>query len=57
MFLDGEATRAFVRERLAGYKVPRLVKFVDALPREDTGKILKRKLRASYRPRARETRR
>lgn len=57
MFLDGEATRAFVRKRLAGYKVPRLVKFVDALPREDTGKILKRKLRASYRPRARETRR
>lgn len=50
MRLDGEATRAFVRNRLAGYKVPRLIKFVDALPREDTGKILKRKLRAPYWP-------
>ena len=50
LFLDCEATRAFVGKRLAGYKVPRLIKFVEALPREDTGKILKRKLRASYWP-------
>lgn len=48
--LDCEATRAFVGQRLARYKVPRLIKFVDALPREDTGKILKRKLRAAYWP-------
>lgn len=47
--LDAETMRAFIRKRLANYKVPRWVKFVDALPREDTGKILKRELRASYR--------
>jgi fatty-acyl-CoA synthase len=34
------------RERLAGYKRPRLVRFVDALPRNPSGKILKRELRA-----------
>ncbi len=34
------------RERLAGYKRPRAVRFVDALPRNPSGKILKRELRA-----------
>ena len=37
------------RDRLAHYKCPRTVDFVDALPREDTGKIFKRKLRDQYR--------
>jgi long-chain acyl-CoA synthetase len=41
----------FTRERLAHYKCPRAVDFVDALPREDTGKIFKRKLRDEYRER------
>jgi acyl-CoA synthetase (AMP-forming)/AMP-acid ligase II len=36
------------RERIAGYKVPRSVDFVDALPRNPTGKILKRELRKPY---------
>jgi long-chain acyl-CoA synthetase len=40
--------RAFLRERLAGYKVPHVVTFHDALPREDTGKIFKRRLREPY---------
>jgi long-chain acyl-CoA synthetase len=39
----------FTRERLAHYKCPRGIDFVDALPREDTGKIFKRKLRDQYR--------
>jgi len=39
----------FTRNRLAHYKCPRTVDFVDALPREDTGKIFKRKLRDQYR--------
>ena len=38
----------FLRERIAGYKVPRVVTFHDALPREDSGKIFKRLLRAPY---------
>ncbi|MGO9857151.1 MAG: AMP-binding enzyme, partial [Acidimicrobiales bacterium] len=40
---------AFCRERLAHFKCPRSVDFVDELPREDTGKIFKRKLREQYR--------
>jgi len=39
----------FCRDRLAHYKCPRSVDFVDELPREDTGKIFKRKLRDQYR--------
>jgi long-chain acyl-CoA synthetase len=48
MVLQPEAVQAFVRERMAGYKVPAVVTFHDALPREDTGKIFKRKLREPY---------
>jgi acyl-CoA synthetase (AMP-forming)/AMP-acid ligase II len=36
--------KAFVKENLAGYKVPREVVFLDALPRNATGKVLKREL-------------
>ena len=39
---------AFARERLAGYKLPRSVDFVDELPRTPSGKVLKRELRAQY---------
>ena len=46
--LDADDVRAFLRERLAGYKVPAIVTFHTALPREDTGKIFKRKLREPY---------
>jgi len=38
---------AFCRERLANYKVPRRVVFRDALPRNASGKVLKRVLRES----------
>jgi len=40
------------RARLAHYKCPRTVDFVDELPRHDNGKLYKHKLRESYRPRA-----
>jgi long-chain acyl-CoA synthetase len=46
--VTADAVRAWLRERTAGYKVPKLVKFEDSLPREDSGKIFKRKLRAPY---------
>ncbi|HYA06298.1 MAG TPA: AMP-binding protein, partial [Xanthobacteraceae bacterium] len=38
----------FARERIAHYKVPRTIDFVDALPRTPTGKILKRELRKPF---------
>jgi len=46
--LTAEAVRAWLRERIAGYKVPKVVTLHDALPREDTGKIFKRRLREPY---------
>ena len=39
---------AFVRERLAGYKAPRSIDFVDQLPRNPTGKLYKRMFRDPY---------
>ena len=39
---------AFMRERLAHYKCPRSIDFVDAIPRNPSGKILKRLLREPY---------
>ena len=45
--LDGDALRDEARRRLAGYKVPKRVVVVDALPRNAMGKIEKAKLRAS----------
>lgn len=46
--LEAESVRSFLRERIAGYKVPRVVEFRQDMPREDTGKIFKRKLRDPY---------
>jgi fatty-acyl-CoA synthase len=43
--VDGAAVRAFARERLSGAKVPRDVVVLVALPRNPTGKVLKRELR------------
>ena len=39
---------AFTRERIARYKAPRAVQFVDALPRNASGKVLKQELRRPY---------
>jgi long-chain acyl-CoA synthetase len=46
--LTDTAVRDHVRARLSGYKVPRVVVFDDALPREETGKIFKRRIRQRY---------
>jgi long-chain acyl-CoA synthetase len=43
--LDERALQKFVRRKLAGYKVPRKVVLLPALPRNATGKILKTALR------------
>src|SRR6202040_3464411 len=42
------AIRSFLRERLPHFKVPRIIRFEANLPREDSGKIMKRKLRDPY---------
>lgn len=42
--LDAEEIRQFVRDNLARYKVPRDIEFVDELPRNATGKVLRRAL-------------
>jgi acyl-CoA synthetase (AMP-forming)/AMP-acid ligase II len=39
---------AYCRERIARYKAPKSVDFAESLPRNPSGKILKRVLRASY---------
>lgn len=44
--LDADAVRDYVRNRLARHKIPRDVVFLDALPRNETGKVLKRDLMA-----------
>lgn len=38
----------WMRERLAHYKCPKSVDFVDTMPRNPTGKLLKRVLREPY---------
>jgi fatty-acyl-CoA synthase len=42
--VDEQALKDHVKSNLARYKVPREVKFVDELPRNTTGKVLKREL-------------
>ena len=46
--LDAASVRAWLGQHVANYKVPKVVEFAAALPREDSGKIFKRKLRAPY---------
>jgi fatty-acyl-CoA synthase len=43
--VDEDTIKHYVRDHLARYKVPREVVFLDELPRNPTGKILKRELR------------
>ncbi|MBN9561328.1 MAG: long-chain-fatty-acid--CoA ligase [Alphaproteobacteria bacterium] len=38
----------YARERIAGFKLPKSVDFVEALPRNPTGKVLRRQLREPY---------
>jgi len=42
------AVRSYLGQHLARYKVPTVVELSASLPREDSGKIFKRKLRAPY---------
>jgi acyl-CoA synthetase (AMP-forming)/AMP-acid ligase II len=44
--------RDYVKQNLAGYKVPREIDFIDELPRNATGKVLKRELTAKEKAKA-----
>jgi long-chain acyl-CoA synthetase len=44
--VTAEDITAYAREKLAAYKYPRIIAFMDALPKGPTGKILKRALRS-----------
>jgi acyl-CoA synthetase (AMP-forming)/AMP-acid ligase II len=44
---DPEEVIAFCRSQLAGYKVPRYIEYIDELPRNPSGKVLKKVLRTT----------
>ena len=46
--VDADELIAFAREHLGGYKLPKSVAFTDVLPRNPSGKLLKREIRAPY---------
>jgi fatty-acyl-CoA synthase len=46
--VDSETLIAFLRDHLAGFKVPKRVEFVDQLPISGAGKILKRELKQQF---------
>ena len=46
--LTAESLIQFARGKIAGYKIPKSVDFTDALPRNPSGKLLKREIRKPY---------
>ncbi|PWA12043.1 acyl-CoA synthetase [Pueribacillus theae] len=46
--LQKEDILSFCKEKLAGFKVPKLIEFTDSLPKNPSGKVLKRTLRDMY---------
>ena len=48
MQITGDELRAHARERLTGFKVPKAFAFVDAMPKNPSGKLLKRELRQQF---------
>ena len=45
---NASQVQQFLRDRISNYKVPKVVTFHETLPREDSGKIFKRRLREPY---------
>ena len=46
--LDAAGVQDYLRDHVAHYKVPKVIEFQKDLPREDSGKLFKRKLREPY---------
>ena len=55
--VDEDTLKAHVKDNLARYKVPREIIFLDELPRNATGKVLKKDLRSTTRTATRRARR
>jgi long-chain acyl-CoA synthetase len=45
---DAKGILDYTRTRIAGYKIPKTIDFVTTLPRNATGKVLKRELRKPF---------
>lgn len=43
--LSADEVKAFAREKLTGYKVPKFIEFIDELPKTAVGKVLRRELK------------
>jgi acyl-CoA synthetase (AMP-forming)/AMP-acid ligase II len=50
MQATAEEIISFCKKQIASYKTPKSVEFIDSLPKNPQGKILKRKIRAKYWP-------
>ena len=48
--LTADAVKAFCRENLTGYKLPKYIEFRDSLPKSNVGKILRKELRTEAPP-------
>jgi acyl-coenzyme A synthetase/AMP-(fatty) acid ligase len=48
--VETEELAQYIRDRLAGYKVPHTWEIVEELPRDQNGKVLKRLLRQAHLP-------
>lgn len=46
--LQADEIKNFLKDRIAGFKIPKIFEQVSSLPREDSGKIKKRELREQY---------
>ncbi|WP_317932344.1 long-chain-fatty-acid--CoA ligase [Halioxenophilus sp. WMMB6] len=46
--LDVAALQAFLRQRIAGYKIPKSIEAIDTIPRTASGKVMKHILREPY---------
>ncbi|MET0384602.1 MAG: AMP-binding protein [Polyangiales bacterium] len=46
--VDLEEIKQFCKGKLAGYKIPKAVRLVDQIPKNETGKVLKRELRDRF---------
>jgi long-chain acyl-CoA synthetase len=46
--VDPKALKAFLKEKLAGFKIPKEFICVDELPKNNAGKLLKREIKKTY---------